>query len=87
MDPLAVDLRRDVVERVEPRLLRPPVEVVAPVAKQLVEVREVGALVPADAGDLVGEARAYQALMEVVENLVRDCEERGRLRFHRVQSN
>lgn len=43
----SVDARREVVELVQLPLLRAPVELVAPVGDQLLEVRDIGAVGPA----------------------------------------
>jgi hypothetical protein len=51
-----VDLGAMLRERVEHVLARPPVEPVGPVAHQLLEVAELGAVVPTRAVDLVGPA-------------------------------
>ena len=50
--------------------LRAPVELGAPVLAQLLEVLEVGAVVPTRAGDLVGPACACQPVAEIVEHRV-----------------
>ena len=82
--PLALDVQEvqvDAVQRhlelrkgVEPRLLRAPVEAVAPVLDQLAQVRDVGAVGPGLAGRLVGEARAREALAQVGDRVVGDVE-------------
>ena len=53
---------RELRVRVEPRLLRAPVEARAPVVDQLAHVVERHAVGPADVWELVGPARARQAL-------------------------
>src|SRR5207244_13069132 len=52
---------------VEALFLGAPVELRAPVVAQVLQVEEVGAVVPARARDLIGPARARQALAQVVE--------------------
>ena len=54
------------------RLGGAPVVAVAPVGDQLAQVGEVGAVVPARAGDLVGKARAREALAQIGEHGVGD---------------
>ena len=78
VDALAVDFRRGRFERVEACLLRAPVERVLPVGEQRLEVSELGAHLPADAGELIRKARPREALAEVVENGLGDVDGRGR---------
>jgi hypothetical protein len=53
-------VQADVVlrERIERRLLRAPVEAVAPVVDEVCEIGDVGARLPRLAGRLIGKARA-----------------------------
>ena len=67
VDLLAVDLREVVRPAVEAVFLRAPVELRAPRVAQVLQVPEVGAVVPARAGNLVGPTRARQPLAQVVE--------------------
>src|SRR5690242_4311108 len=53
---LAVDTGEEVRPPVEARFLRAPVELVAPVLTQLLQVRAVGAVAPTRVRDLVGPA-------------------------------
>ena len=75
---LAVDDRRELLVLVELRLLRTPVEPVAPVLGELLQVHqrdaaaEVGAIVPARHGDR--PARACQPVAQVVEVGLRDVD-------------
>ena len=54
-----------VLERVQPALLRPPVEAVGPVAQQALQVLEVGALLPGRARNLTGPPRIEDARSQV----------------------
>ena len=67
----AVDVGEEVRPPVEPRFLRAPVELVPPRLAQVLEVREVGAVVPRRAGNLVGPPRAREPVAQVVEDLLR----------------
>ena len=58
VDVESVDGGLEVVERVELSFLVPPVEPCLPVVDQLAEVGQVGAIVPPDALELVGEPGA-----------------------------
>ena len=58
VDVESVDGGLEMVERVEPSFLVPPVEPRVPVLDQLAEVGQVGAIVPPDALELVGEPGA-----------------------------
>ena len=64
-------------EGVDRPLLDPPVEARSPVAGQLFHVVQVGAVIPAGAGDLVGPAGAGQALTQVFQDRVRDLYSEG----------
>src|SRR5581483_8308034 len=77
VDAEAADMRAELRDRVERRLRAPPVVALAPVRDELAEVREVGPLGPAGAGDLVGEARAREPLAEVGEDGVGDGDPEG----------
>ena len=66
----------EVRELVEPRLLRAPVVLVAPVLDQLAQVADRDAVLPAGVVDLVGEAGRSQAVGEVVEDQVADVDRR-----------
>lgn len=44
----AIELRVEVIEAVQPALVRPPVEPVGPVGEQLLHIVKVGALLPAN---------------------------------------
>ena len=67
----SVDGGREVVERVESPFLVPPVVPRLPVVDQLAEIRQVGALAPSDALDLVGETGAGQTFLEICQYRVR----------------
>src|SRR5439155_8802647 len=59
-----VDVGAELREGIEPRFRGSAVVAVAPVRDEVAEVREVRAVGPAPAGDLVGEAGAGEALAE-----------------------
>ena len=56
----AVQGDNEVAKGVQPRLLRPPVIVVTPVIDELFEIRQVGTVLPACTGNVVGPADAGQ---------------------------
>jgi hypothetical protein len=64
----------ELVEGVQLRLLRPPVEAVSPVRGQAPHEREVRAVLPPASADLVGPARARQSLPQVGQHAVVDVE-------------
>ena len=68
VDLLTVDVGEEVRPTVELRFLRPPVVLVLPRVAEVLEIREIGAVVPTTARDLVGPARAAQPFLEVVEH-------------------
>jgi hypothetical protein len=70
----------EMMERVETRFLGAPVELIDPIGDQLLQPFQIGALLPADTGDLVRPSRAAQAGAEVVEGFVRDVNVKA---FHR----
>ena len=88
VDLLAVDLGERVRPPVEAILLRPPVELRAPVLAQLLQVRAVGAVAPTRIGDLVGPAGACESVAQVFE--VRfgnvDAERGDRVGAHRAKT-
>ena len=61
----AVDAGRELVELVETLLGGSPVELLAPVGDELLEIRQVRAVIPVRAGDLSGKSRARQALLQI----------------------
>src|SRR4051812_46063596 len=67
MDLHTVDRRRELLETVQRAFLRAPVEAVAPVADQRLEIRAAGAVGPFRPGNLVGEPRPRQPGFEVGE--------------------
>jgi hypothetical protein len=71
----AVDGGEEVVELVQPGLGGAPVVRVAPVRDEVPCVSELGAVVPPRIGDLLGEPRAREALLQVVEGRLRDLDE------------
>src|SRR5207253_11235695 len=70
----AVDLGVPVRPLIEARFLRRPVELGSPRLAQIAQLRKVGAVVPARAGDLVGPARPSEPLPKVVEHRRRDLD-------------
>ena len=77
VDVLAVDLGRELGERVDPGLGRAPVVLVDPVVVERPDVRLLDAVVDIVAGELVGPARAAEPVLEVVEVGLRDVEGEG----------
>src|SRR5207249_11854544 len=73
----AADAGAELRQRVEPRLRHAPVEALAPVGDQLAQVGEVRTVGPARAGDLVGEARAREALAQVGQDGVGNGDTEG----------
>ena len=71
MDVEAVDVRRELVEAVQPRFLGAPVEAVAPVFDQLPLIRQADAVIPVGVAELVGKAGRAQAFLQVGEHGVR----------------
>jgi len=84
VDPLAVDRRPEVPERVQARLGGPPVVGVAPVRDQFLEVVDGNAVLPAGSLDLIGEAGEGQAVSKIIEHGVvhPDREHLDRLAHH-----
>ncbi len=65
-----IDVRLELLEFVQPPLLRAPVVLVAPVGHQALQVFEVGAVVPLRPRDLVSKPRPRQPLLEVRKRVV-----------------
>src|ERR1700730_15255932 len=82
-----VEVRLELVELIQPPLLRPPVVPVAPVRNQFLEVGEVRSVVPPYLGNFVGEAGPRQPLLQVGQHGVRDVnfEWDDRVRATRLQ--
>ena len=74
VDRLAIDAGAEVLELVEPRLLRSPVVLVAPVLHELAQVADRRPVLPARALDLVGKAGLRQPAPEVVQHRVVDAD-------------
>ena len=74
----AVDLGLELRPRVETGLGGAPVEVVLPVRAQLLQVRELGAVVPTRVIELSGPARARQPITEIGEHVVGHIDPEGR---------
>jgi hypothetical protein len=74
VDALPVDLGDGGLECVEPRFVRTPVVRVLPVLEQRLEITELGAHLPRDTRELIGEPRACEALAQVVEDGLRDVD-------------
>jgi hypothetical protein len=67
-----VDVRLELIELVEPTLLRAPVERVAPVGDELLEIRQVRSVVPTRSDDGIREAGLRQSRAQVAQDLVGD---------------
>ena len=74
VDVEAVDGGLELLEPVETPLLRPPVELVAPVLDELTQVGLVHPELPPDALGLVGHAGARQTLAQVRQHTVGDLD-------------
>ena len=73
MDRLAVDAAPGPAASALSRALHgPPVEPVGPVAAEILQIVEVGAVLPGGAGDLVGPAGAAQPFGQVDQHVVGD---------------
>jgi len=72
VDTATVHAGAEVGEAVDRLLLRTPVETVPPVLAQLLDVREVRAIVPACTPDLIGPTSLLQSLAQVVKRLLRN---------------
>ncbi len=85
VDVEAVNPGLELRQLVEAALLRPPVVAIAPVGGQLPEIREVGAVVPARARQLIGKPGLCQALLEIAQDRVRhlNLERNNRVRLRR----
>src|SRR5262249_31566726 len=64
----------ELVKPVQPRLMHPPVVLLAPVRRQLPHVLERDAVVPAGAGQLVGPPGPGQPVPQVVQVRLRDVD-------------
>ena len=71
---MPVDVGRELIELIEPPLGSAPVERLAPVGDELLEIRQVRAVIPVRAGDLTGKARARQALLQIGKNRIFDMD-------------
>ena len=91
VDVEAVDAGLELLELVEPALLRPPVELVAPVLDELPQVGLVHPEPPSDSLRLIRQARPRQALAQVRQHFVRNVDgerfdlRRGPLARRRVE--
>jgi hypothetical protein len=74
MDAVVVDGSLEMRKRVQQPLLRAPVEAVLPVRDEFAQVRQLRAVVPVRAFDLVGEARARQSFAEIGERRFGDLD-------------
>ena len=77
VDLLPVDPGAEVRQLVEPRFLRAPVVLVAPVLDELAQVAHRDPVLPAGVVDLVREAGRGQTVGEVVEDQVADADLEG----------
>jgi len=69
----------ELVERVELALPSTPVELMRPVGHEAPQPVQLGALLPAYAGHLIGPSRMAQPYPQIVEYLIRDMNPK---RFH-----
>src|SRR5262249_14638716 len=74
VDRLAVDPGAEVRKLVEPRFLRPPVVLVAPVLHQLSQIVDGNTALPAGPLDLIGEAGLCQPATQVLQDRVVDAD-------------
>lgn len=74
VDVQAADRGEELRQLVEPALVRPPVEACAPVLDQLLEVLELGPLVPAAARRGVRPPGAGEALAKIDQHLFWDVD-------------
>ena len=72
VDALALDGGVEVGEGVEAGLGFAPVETVAPVGDQFLDVVQVGAVIPFGAGDFVGPAHVGQPVLQVFQYIIRN---------------
>ena len=70
VDLQAVDRRGELVELVQLSFLSPPVELVSPVLDEWLEIGGVSAVVPADVLQLIREARAREAFLQIAQDRV-----------------
>src|SRR2546422_10614117 len=81
MDAVHLDLRQGhgkLLEGIEACLVHTPVILGAPVLDELAQIRQVRAVLPASAGDLVGPADAVQPRAQVGEGCVWNPDGEGR---------
>jgi hypothetical protein len=81
MDEVHVDFRqghRKLLEGIEAYLVHTPVILGAPVVDELAQIREIGAVLPARARNLVGPTDAVEPRAQVREGGVRDLDGKGR---------
>src|SRR5687767_6554375 len=62
---------------IEPRFLCPPIKGAAPVLSERLDVVKGYAVLPGDARQLVGPARAAQSVLEIVKIGLRDTRAKG----------
>ena len=77
MDVQPVDGRHELVELVQSSFLGPPIELVAPVVDELLQIRQIGAVVPPGVRDLVWKADRLQPSLQVGEDAVRHSDREG----------
>jgi hypothetical protein len=77
VDAHAIELRTELIERVELAFSGTPVEPVGPVGEYLSQVLEVDALLPNSARRRIGPARIADSRLEVDENLFLDPDREG----------
>jgi hypothetical protein len=72
-----VEVGAELIDRIQRALLRPPIEPVGPVGKQLSEVGEVRALVPGGAGCRIGPACVSNTLIEIGQDAILNVDPKG----------
>src|SRR6267142_4692943 len=84
----AVDVRLELIERVQALLLSPPVVFVPPIVDEALEVGQVRAVVPSCIRELVGKTALCQPPFQVRQDAIRnvnlegdDCRTRSGRRF------
>ena len=74
MDVETVDVRLELIERVETALLCAPVEPVMPVHDQLLQISEVHPIGPARTRQLVREARSRKPVLQIRQDGILDVD-------------
>ena len=77
MDLEAVDIGGEMLEPIQLGLVLAPVVLGAPVVEQLAHVGEVGAVLPSGIGHLVGQTRAREPILQVLQNIIGHIDSKG----------